>query len=343
MRTLLNTLYVTLPGAYLARDGETVLIRHNKETRLRVPVRALDGIVCMGRASCSPAVMGLCSEAGLAISFLSPNGRFIARVEGRQSGNVLLRREQYRQADDPEASARVAAAVVSAKVANSRNVLLRAARDRPDAAAAADLRRNAAILKNLLNGLAETATLDEIRGVEGRAAHFYFEVFNAMVTEAGDAFHFPGRNRRPPRDPVNAMLSFVYTLMAHDAASALTAVGLDPAVGFLHRDRPGRPSLALDLMEEFRAFLGDRLVLSLVNLRQVRANGFRKAETGAVLMSDTTRKTVLTAYQKRKQEELRHPFLNESAPVGLLLLIQSRLLARALRGDLDAYPPFLWK
>lgn len=343
MKKLLNTLYVTTQGAYLARDGETVLVRVEKETRLRLPIHNLASIVCFGQVSCSPPLMGLCCERGVSIAFLSERGRFWGRVEGPVSGNVLLRREQYRRADSVEKAAEIARAVVIAKVANSRTVLLRAARDRPEGPGAGEITAAADHLAGLLRTLEQPLSLETIRGVEGDAAHWYFGVFDHLVLSQKEEFRFQERNRRPPLDNMNALLSFLYTLLVHDVASALAAVGLDPAVGFLHRDRPGRPGLALDLMEEFRPYLADRLALSLVNLQSIKGSGFIKTETGAVSMDDDTRKQVLVAYQERKQEEIRHPFLDEKMVLGLLPHVQALLLARHLRGDLDGYPPFLWR
>lgn len=350
MKRLLNTLYVTTQGAYLARQNEALLVRVEKQTKLRVPVHTLGAIVCFGQVSVSPPLMGLCGERQVAIAFLSERGRFWARVEGPVSGNVLLRREQYRRADDDEAAAEIARAVVIAKIANSRAVLLRGARDRPDGNGAEALTQAAAHLATLLKrlrrqpGMAGPAlVLDTIRGLEGDAARAYFGAFNHLITAQEEDFAFTNRNRRPPVDNINALLSFLYTLLVHDATSAVQAIGLDPAVGYLHRDRPGRPGLALDLIEEFRAFLADRLALSLINRRQIKASGFIATETGAVTMDDDTRKAVLVAWQKRKQEEIQHPFLDEKMSVGLLLHAQALLLARRLRGDLDAYPAYIWK
>jgi len=343
MKQHLNTLYVTTQGAYLSREGDAVLVRIEKETRLRLPIHTLDGIVCFGRVSCSPSLMGLCGKRGLAISFLSTYGRFLARVQGPVSGNVLLRREQYRRADDLEASAAIAGPIVAAKVANSRTVLQRALRDHPEAEGAAAIEDAVRKLALHIDDLRRDPPLDSLRGIEGDAARAYFAAFDSMVTAQKGDFFFAQRSRRPPLDNLNALLSFLYTLLVHDAASALEAVGLDPAVGYLHRDRPGRPSLALDLMEEFRAFLADRLALTLVNQRQIQGKGFTVAESGAVWMDDATRKTVLIAYQKRKQDEITHPFLGERTTVGLLLLLQARLLSRYLRRDLDGYPPFIAK
>lgn len=343
MKRLLNTLYVTTQGSYLAREGETVLVRVEKETRLRVPIHNLGGIVCFGQVSCSPPLMGLCGERNVTLSFLSEQGKFLARVQGPVSGNVLLRREQYRRADDEEGAAEIARAVVIAKIANCRTVLLRAVRDRPGSPGTEFLADASDYLRGILSGLQSSLPLDSVRGREGEAASTYFSVFDSLITAQKEDFFFQERNRRPPLDNVNALLSFFYTLLAHDVTAALEAVGLDPAVGFLHRDRPGRPGLALDLMEEFRPFIADRLALSLINRQQIKGKGFKKTESGAVWMDDDTRKEVLVAYQKRKQEEIQHPFLGEKVAIGLLPHVQALLLARHLRGDLDGYPPFLWK
>ena len=343
MKRLLNTLYVTTQGSYLSRDQETVLVRVEKETRLRVPIHTLGGIVCFGRVSCSPALMELCGKTDVAISFLSERGKFYARVEGPVSGNVLLRRAQYRRADDEAVSAEVARAIVVAKISNCRTVLLRAARERQADAEAKALGDAALHLARLMNALRKPVCLDTARGHEGEAARTYFGVFDHLIRVNKEDFFFRGRSRRPPLDNLNGLLSFLYTLLAHDVRSALETVGLDPAVGFLHRDRPGRPGLALDLMEEFRPFLADRLAVSLVNRQQIKGPGFTASETGAVNMDDETRKTVLVAYQNRKQEEIQHRFLGEKVAMGLLPYAQALLMARYLRGDLDGYPPFLWK
>jgi CRISPR-associated protein Cas1 len=343
VKKLLNTLFVTTQGAYLSKDGETVCVRVENEDRLRLPIHNLGGIVCFGQVSCSPFLLGHCADNHVAVSFMTENGRFLARVQGPVSGNVLLRREQYRRADDSAASAAMARSVLTAKIANSRTVLMRAARDHGDKIDAAALGEAASGLSRILARLNASSSLDEMRGLEGDAARTYFDAFNHCITTDKESFFFCERSRRPPLDNMNGLLSFLYTLLAHDVSAALEGVGLDPSVGFLHRDRPGRPSLALDLMEEFRPFLADRLALSLVNRRQINAKGFRKTESGAVLMSEETRKEVIVAWQKRKQEEIRHPFLDESAPLGLLPHLQAMLLARHLRGDLDGYPPFLWR
>ncbi|MEW6488898.1 MAG: type I-C CRISPR-associated endonuclease Cas1c [Thermodesulfobacteriota bacterium] len=342
MKKHLNTLFVTTQGSYLAKDGECVLIRVEREDKARIPIHTLGGVVCFGQVSLSPQLMAHCAEHGVGVSFLSENGRFLARVHGPVSGNVLLRREQYRWADDPARSAAVARFVLTGKLANSRRVVLRAARDHGGDGRGERLRYTAARLADCLERLQdERLALDELRGIEGEAGNLYFGAFDHLVTSGEEAFRFAGRNRRPPLDPVNCLLSFVYTLLVHDVRSALECVGLDPAVGYLHRDRPGRPSLALDLMEEFRPVFADRLVLSLVNLGQVKPRGFRKLESGAVLLEDEARKEVIVAYQKRKQEVVEHPFLKEKMPVGLLWHTQALLLARHLRGDLDGYPPYI--
>lgn len=343
MKRLLNTLFVTTQGAYLAREGETALVRVERETKLRVPIHTLGGIVCFGNVTCSPSLMGLCGERNVTISFLSEYGRFYARVHGPVAGNVLLRREQYRRADDKAQSAAIARAIVIAKIANSRTVLMRALREKGESV---ELREMSAAVKRLaflLKELQEPHSLEVVRGKEGDGARTYFKVFDDLITAQKEDFFLKGRNRRPPLDNMNALLSFLYTIVCHDVISALEAVGLDPAVGFLHRDRPGRPGLALDIMEEFRPFLADRVALSLVNRQQVRGKQFTQSESGAVLMDDGARKELLVTYQKRKQEEITHPFLGEQVAIGLLPHVQAMLMARYLRGDLEGYPPFLWK
>ncbi len=343
MKRLLNTLYVTTQGAYLARDGESVVVRVDDEPKLRIPLHNLGGIVCFGRVSCSPWLMEICGKNNVLISFLSERGKFLGRVEGPVSGNVLLRRQQFRRADDPATCAQIGRAVVAAKIANGRTVLLRGKRDRPSNESSDALDEAVRHMARLLECLQEEVPLETARGWEGEAARAYFGVFDHLIVAQKDGFFFRDRNRRPPLDNMNALLSFLYTLLAHDVTSSLETVGLDPAVGFLHKDRPGRAGLALDLMEEFRPVIADRLALSLVNRQQVKAKGFQKTETGAVMMDDKTRKTVLVADQKRKQEEIHHPFLGEKVSIGLLPHMQAMLLARHLRGDLDGYPPFFWK
>ena len=343
MKKLLNTLFVTTQGAYLCHEGESVLVKVEQETRLRVPIHMLGGIICFGQVACSQPLMGLCGERGVLISFLTEHGRFLARVHGPVSGNVLLRREQYRRAERPEAAAALARAFVLGKVANCRTVLQRAKRDHADKGGQEEIEIASRRLGHLLKEFEEPLPVESLRGKEGDAANTYFGVFNHLITAQKEAFFFHVRSRRPPLDNMNALLSFLYMLLVHDASAALEAVGLDPQVGFLHAERPGRPSLALDLVEEFRPFLADRLALSLVNLRQLQGKDFERTESGSVNMSDAARKELLTAYQKRKQEEIQHPFINETVSIGLLFHVQALLLARHLRGDLDGYPPFIWK
>jgi len=343
MRKMLNTLYVTTQGAYLHKEGESVVVKVDRENKLRLPIHTLSSIVCFGQVSCSPFLLGHCAEKDVAVSFMTTYGKFLARLQGPVSGNVLLRREQYRRADDLGASAKIARMFVCGKIANSRTVLSRVLRDHADKVDASAVREVCDLFTSHSRQVLAQDVLDSIRGYEGRAAHDYFSLFDQLITTKREGFEFTGRNRRPPLDRINCLLSFLYVLLYHDARSALESVGLDPAVGFLHRDRPGRLSLALDLMEEFRPILADRLALSLVNLGQVKKKGFVISESGAVKMDDETRKTLLVAYQKRKQEEVEHPFLQEKIPVGMLLFAQAQLLARYLRGDLDDYPPYLWR
>jgi CRISPR-associated protein Cas1 len=343
MRRLLNTLFVTTQGAYLSKEGESVVVRAEGVVRSRIPLLGLEGIVCFGQVGVSPALMALCCQRGVAISFLSRHGRFLGRVVGPVSGNVLLRREQYRQADREETALGAARAVVGAKIVSARAVLLRALRDHADTVPHEALQGAAVRLQQLLAELERAGGLETCRGIEGAAAQAYFGVFDGLIVQQKEAFHFAGRTRRPPLDGVNSLLSFVYTLLVHDIRGSLEGVGLDPAVGFLHRDRPGRPGLALDLLEEFRPWLADRLVLSLINLKQVSAGDLELSESGGVHLTEAGRRTVLVAYQKRKRDEVIHPFLRERVAVGLLPHVQALLLARHLRGDLDGYPPFVWK
>lgn len=346
MRRLLNTLYVTLDGAYLRKDGLNVVVELEGVEKMRVPVHLLGSVAVFGRVSLSPALMGSLAEAGVVCAFFGMHGRFLARVEGPVSGNVLLRREQYRCMDDPAGCTGVARSMVVAKALNQRGVLQRAMRDHgagwsevTQTAVAAAIAR----MQDIARRAAHEIDLDRLRGHEGEAAALYFGVFAPMVRTPEPGLVFNGRSRRPPMDPVNALLSFVYTMLVHDCRGALEGVGLDPAAGFLHRMRPGRPSLALDLMEELRANLADRLVLSLLNRREVGMADFRVMENGAVLLAEDSRKTVLAAWQERKKDEVEHPFLKERTSLGLLPHLQASLLARTLRGDLDAYPPMIWK
>jgi len=344
VKKLLNTLYVTTEGAGLRKDGENVVAEIEGEERARVPFHMLASIVLFGPIFISPSLIGACAAGGISVVILDRAGRFQARVEGPVSGNVLLRRAQYRASETPEPVVR---SIILGKVANQRSVLMRALRDH-GANYAGDVRarietstdRMAHILRFVE---LSDASLERLRGAEGEAANLYFQVFGHLIRVDAPRMQWHGRSRRPPLDPVNALLSFLYSLLAHDCRSAAEAVGLDPAVGFLHRDRPGRPSLALDLMEEFRPALADRLALSLINRRQLQNTDFDQRDSGAVLLSEAGRKTVLTAWQERKREERLHDFLGEKAPLGLVPFLQAQMLARHLRGDLDIYPPWFWK
>lgn len=338
---LLNTLYVTTPESYVHLDNNTVRLEIERVTRLRVPLHHLGAVVCFGQVSVSLPLMHRLAEAGVALVLLDANGRFKARLEGAVSGNVLLRQAQHRMANDPDFALGLARNCIAGKVRNCRQVLLRGARESKTTEDAAFLARRAADLAAALRALPQAGDLDTLRGVEGEAARQYFAALNYLIRPpAREFFRMDGRSRRPPRDRINALLSFLYSLLMNDCRSAIEAAGLDPQIGFLHAVRPGRAALALDLMEEFRYF-ADRLALSLINRGQLAADDFIEREGGAVLLEDDARKTVLVAYQERKQEQTSHPLLAESLPFGLLPHIQARLLARTLRGDTDEYLPYL--
>lgn len=340
MKKLHNTLYALSEGMYLHHEGEALVAERDHHVVMRLPIHTLEGLVAVsGNVTVSPHLMNLCCEHGVAISYLDRNGRFLARVQGPVSGNVKLRLEQMTAYVDGGRKGRLARSFVIGKVMNARNLLLRRLRDHGMDQTIANAAEKLKTALRTLRDVAPDATT--IRGIEGEAASVYFSVFDRLRTAGGEEFRFEGRNRRPPRDPMNALLSFVYVLLAHDCRGALECVGLDPQIGYLHEIRPGRSSLALDLMEEFRALFADRIALSLVNLRQVTERDFKVTESGAVMMSEDARKTVLAAWQKKKQEEVVHPFLKEKMAVGLLPHYQALLLARHLRGDLDAYPPYL--
>jgi CRISP-associated protein Cas1 len=343
MKKLLNTLFVTTEGASLRKDGENIVAEVDGAERARVPLHMLGSVMVFGAIFVSPPLIQALAGGGITLVLLDRVGRFQARVEGSVSGNVLLRRAQYRASDAPDEIVR---SFVVAKIANQRAVLQRALRDHGEGAPANHHARIVAVVDRLGVILRRVAHLNEgveaLRGAEGEAAQNYFAVFDHLIRAADPDIRFRGRSRRPPLDPVNALLSFLYTLLTHDCRSAAEGGGLDPAVGFLHRDRPGRPSLALDLMEELRPVLADRLALSLLNRRQLRARDFETRD-GGVFLTDEGRKTVLTAWAERKKEERRHPFLEEAAPFRLVPHLQAQLLARHLRGDLDAYPPWFWK
>jgi CRISP-associated protein Cas1 len=343
MRKLLNTLYVTTPESYLARDGENIVIRVAESEKFRIPVHNIEGIVTFGYTGASPALLGLCAERNVGLSFLTEHGRFWGRLSGPVKGNVLLRRKQYRMADSQEDALSISRLLIAGKIANCRNVVQRVLRDHGNESNTQALTEASAQLETRQKQALKASDADILRGIEGDAANTYFGVFNHFIVAQGDDFVMNGRTRRPPKDKVNALLSFVYTLLAHEVQSALESVGLDPYVGFLHTDRPGRASLALDLMEELGPYLADRLVLTLINRKQIQAKGFVNRDQSGILMDDDTRKEVLTTWQKRKQEEIQHPFLQESIPVGLLPYAQALLFSRFIRGDLDNYPVFVMK
>lgn len=338
---LLNTLFVTLDGAYLRLNNEAVEIVHEQATIKRVPLHHLGAIVMFGNVSVSPPLMQRCAAEGRTLVWLDEQGRFIARVEGPISGNVLLRRSQYRAHEDPQRTCELARCFVAGKLQNQYRVLQRAARERKHATPCDTLLSAMAALQDQLRLLEAATTIDEVRGVEGYASKLYFAVLDALIVAQRDSFRFERRTRRPPRDRMNALLSFVYALLTNDYVSALEGVGLDPQVGYLHALRPGRPALALDLMEELRSAFADRFAISLVNLQQIQSHHFEERPGGAVLLNEEGRREVLVAYQKRKQETIHHPVLEKPIPWGLVPHIQARLLARTLRGDLPTYPPFL--
>ncbi|HEX2938662.1 MAG TPA: type I-C CRISPR-associated endonuclease Cas1c [Ruminiclostridium sp.] len=343
MRKLLNTLYVTSPELYLSIDGENIVVLKDKTEAARLPLHNLEGIMTFGYTGASPALMGACAKRNIALTFLTQNGKFLARVTGEIRGNVTLRKAQYRISDSEELGLNIAKNFIIGKVYNAKWVIERATRDYAARLDVTRLKGVSAELSNSLSMISKSSNLDELRGFEGEAASRYFSVLDDLILQQKNDFSFADRNKRPPSDNVNSMLSFVYTLLAHDTASALEAVGLDPYVGFMHRDRPGRISLALDLMEELRGVFADRFVLSLINKRIVNKSGFCQKENAAVLMNDETRKVILSAWQTRKQEQITHPFLEEKLEWGLVPYVQAMLLARFIRGDLDAYPPFMWK
>ncbi|MBQ6718732.1 MAG: type I-C CRISPR-associated endonuclease Cas1 [Oscillospiraceae bacterium] len=343
MRHLLNTLFVTSENVYLSMEGENVLVNRDREVITRFPLHNLQMIISFSYAGASPALMGACAERDIGLCFCTPRGKFLARINGISRGNVLLRRQQYRSADDPMESCRIARAMIFGKVYNARWSMERTRRDHRPRIDDATFDSACAAHRDILPLVLETEEMDTLRGLEGAAANAYFGVFDQMILRQKEDFFFHGRNRRPPLDNVNAMLSFAYSLLANDCASALESVGLDAYVGFLHRDRPGRTSLALDLMEELRPCMAERFVLTVINNRMLCGTDFEKSESGSVRMTDSGRRKFLKYWQERKQETITHPFLEEKIPWGLVPYIQALLLARYLRGDLDAYPAFLWK
>lgn len=340
MRKLLNTLYVTTPESYLSKDGLNVVMSVKQSEKFRIPISNIEHIITFGYMGASPGLMKLCADNGVSLTFLSPNGRYIGRFQGPTKGNVLLRKQQYELAAQEDFSIGISQLFIAGKIKNYRNILRRFMRDYGEDE---NVRIISDMLKERQCQVLGTLKFNQLRGLEGDAANAYFSVLSRLILNQKQYFKFTGRNRRPPRDAVNAMLSFVYTLIANDTAAALESVGLDPYVGFLHTLRPGRLSLALDVMEEFRAYLGDRLVLSLINRSQIQPHDFIEQGDEAITMTESGRKILLTAWQSRKKEQIIHPYLEEKIPIGLLPFVQSQLLARLLRGDIDDYPVFLIK
>lgn len=343
MKKLLNTLYVTREGGYLSLDGENVVIFDNETELGRLPLHNLEGIVSFGYRGTSPALMGACAERNISLCYVTPQGKFLARVTGNVRGNVLLREQQYASSMDENKSLEIAKNCIAGKIYNGRWVLERTFRDHEMQVNAEQIKLVSGQMKQSLALVKNVKSKEQLRGVEGEAAKLYFSVFDEMIFQQKKDFAFQKRSRRPPLDNVNAMLSFTYTLLTNMAASALETVGLDPYIGYLHTKRPGCASLALDLVEELRAVFADRFVLSLINRKMVCKKDFTKKENGAVLMSDDARKIILTEWQNRKKESITHPYLKEKVEWGMVPYVQAMLLARYLRGDLDGYPPFFWK
>lgn len=340
MRKLKNTLYITKPEAYLSRDGENIVIKIDGKEIGRRPIHLLESIICFHYTGMNGALLRLCAEHGVSVSFMDSHGRFCGRVQGRINGNVLLRRKQFRVADSPENALSIARHMVLAKIVNGRKILSRALRDHPGQVDGDLLHRVMESLTSSIERVETAPNAEMLRGIEGDAAKTYFSVIDQLILQQKNHFYFTERSKRPPLDPLNALLSYVYTLLAIDCQNALEAVGLDPYVGFFHKDRPGRAGLALDIMEELRAYLGDRFVISLINRKQIRGSDFHWKENGAVLLRDEGKRSLLDAWQKRKQDAIEHPYLKEKVEVGLIPYAQAMLLASFLRGDLEAYPPF---
>lgn len=343
MKKLLNTLYITSENSYLSLDGENIVIYEDTQELGRVPLHNLEGIVSFGYRGTSPALMGACADRNISLCYLTPQGKFLARVTGKIRGNVVLREQQYASSNNEQVSLEIAKNCILGKAYNARWVLERASRDHSMQIDVEHVKKASEMLKNSLILIKNSTSKDELRGYEGKAASVYFEVFDELILQQKKDFVFQGRNKRPPLDKMNAMLSFVYTLLTNMVTSALECVGLDPCVGYLHTERPGRYSLALDMMEELRAVLADRFVLSLVNKRMIISKNFTQKENGAVLLDEDGRKIILTEWQNRKKETITHPFLQEKVEWGMVPYVQAMLLARFLRGDLDGYPAFLWK
>lgn len=343
MRKLRGTLYITTPDKYLFLDGENIVMRAKDDTEIRLPLHNIEDIVVFGGRGVSPALMNKCTEDSIGLTFMSRSGKFLARAEGAVSGNVYLRREQYRIADNEERSLAIARNFITGKLYNSRYVIDRAVRDHSLQVDVEKLKSRSELLSQAILKCRNVTDIDTLRGIEGESAQLYFSVFDELILQQKDEFRFTVRSKRPPLDNVNALLSFAYSIATGMCTSALEAVGLDPYVGFMHTDRPGRRSLALDLVEEFRAIMCDRFVVSLINKRIIGNDDFDIREDGAVLLSEDGRKLFLTHWQSRKQETVTHPFLKEKVEWGLLPYVQALLLARYIRGDLDEYPMLLWR
>ena len=339
MKKLLNTLYVTSPDAYLGLDGENVIVKKEDAVALRIPIHNLEAITTFNYVGASPALMRKCGEKGVSLSFFQGD-RFCGRFVGQENGNVILRKTQYRVSDIEQDSLKIARNMILGKVHNAKYVVDRALRDHALRLDCDRMQKASQYLKQSLRNIKESVSLDQLRGFEGESASIYFGVFDELILQQKKDFSFLGRNKRPPMDNVNALLSFAYSLLTSECAGAAYSVGLDPYVGFLHRDRPGRQSLALDLMEELRAPVADRFVLTLINKQEITGKGFKKMESGAVLLNDETRRLILQKWQESKKEQVQHPFLKEKVQIGLLPYVQAMLLARYLRGDIDAYPPY---
>jgi CRISPR-associated protein Cas1 len=343
MKKLLNTLYVTSPDAYIGRDGDNVVVKIGDDQKTtRMPIHLLESIICFGYAGASPSLMQLCCDKGVSLSFFTEHGKFMGRVYGPISGNILLRKKQFIWATDEMISLRLAKRFILAKLLNTRSVLRRALRDHPSVHQDGSVEKVMMQVSSLIKQIDRTTNADELRGIEGLSAQRYFGVLSYMILSQKKDFLMRGRTRRPPMDRMNALLSFLYTLLTHDMVGALESVGLDPQAGFLHQARPGRPSLALDMIEELRLHMADRLAITLVNRQQVKASDFIITEAGAVTMTDKNRKEILLAWQKRKKEEIIHPFLKEKIQIGLIPYVQAMLMARHIRGDIEDYPPFIW-
>jgi CRISPR-associated protein Cas1 len=344
MKKLFSTLYVSTQGAYISKDRENIVVNFQNRELFRSPIHLINSVICFGNVMCSPFLFELCTENNVSLSYFTENGKFIARVQAPVSGNVLLRKQQYKYSYDEKFCLETAKSILIGKLNNSRIVINRCLRDHKDKISNYDkLKQVSDSLRKSIINVFNVKSIDILRGIEGDAASSYFNVFNELILNDKEKFFMSGRSRRPPKDKVNCLLSFVYTLLVHDVSSALEGVGLDNQVGFFHKDRPGRPSLTLDMMEEFRSVIADRLVLTLINLSQINADCFYESPSGGVIMNKDGKKIVIDAYRKRKEEEIFHPFLKETIHIGLLYHAQALLFARYIRGDIDAYPPFIWK